>query len=132
MGIWSFEDEKAAFLIQIFYFGVSTKLSSIVNHHCLEYLFGFIVGGVYHYYFHYHYRDYHDKLPLWLCCRWRIQLTKSSRAKHGGAYFSAVFGRKFDLTTVLRPCQPLACYWRVGIAAAPTLFTTSTKHHGSR
>ena len=46
MGIWSFEDEKAAFLIQIFYFGVSTKLSSIVNHHCLEYLFGFIVGGI--------------------------------------------------------------------------------------
>ena len=31
-----------------------------------------------------------------------IQLTKSSLAKHGGAYFSAVFGRKFDPTTVLR------------------------------
>ena len=51
-----------------------------------------------------------------------IQLTTSSRAIHGGAYFSAVFGRKFNPTTVLRPCQPLACYWRVGIAAAPTLF----------
>ena len=61
-----------------------------------------------------------------------VQLGSSSRAKHGGAYFSAVFGRKFDPTTVLRPCQPLACYWRVGIAAAPTLFTTSAKHHGSR
>ena len=61
-----------------------------------------------------------------------LQLGSSSRAKHGGAYFSAIFGRKFNPTTVLRPCQPLACYWRVGIAAAPTLFTTSAKHHGSR
>ena len=42
-----------------------------------------------------------------------IQLGSSSRAKHGGAYFSAVFGRKFNPTTVLRPSQPLACYWRV-------------------
>ena len=25
-----------------------------------------------------------------------LQLGTSSRAKHGGAYFSAVFGRKFD------------------------------------
>ena len=24
--------------------------------------------------------------------------------KNGGAYFSAIFGRKFDLTTVLRSC----------------------------
>ena len=61
-----------------------------------------------------------------------LQLGSSSRAIHGGAYFSAVFGQKFNPTTVLRPCQPLACYWRVGIAAAPTLFTTSAKHHGSR
>ena len=60
-----------------------------------------------------------------------VQLGSSSRAKHGGAYFSAVFGRKFNPTTVLRPCQPLACCWRVGIAPAPTLFTTSRKHHGS-
>ena len=63
---------------------------------------------------------------------WVIQLGSSSCAKHGGAYLSAVFGRKFNPTTVLRPCQPLACYWGVGIAAAPTLFTTSAKHHGSR
>ena len=35
----------------------------------------------------------------------------SSRAIHGGAYFSAVSGRKFNLTTVLRPCRPLACCW---------------------
>ena len=61
-----------------------------------------------------------------------VQLRSSSRAKHGGAYFSAVFGRKFNPTTVLRPCQPLACYWRVGIVAVPTLFSTSAKHHGSR
>ena len=61
-----------------------------------------------------------------------LQLTNSSQAKHGGAYFSAVFGRKFNPTTVLRPCQPLACCWRVGIASAPTLFTTLAKHHGSR
>ena len=41
------------------------------------------------------------------------QLGTSSRAIHGGAYFSAIFGRKFNPTTVLRPSQPLACYWRV-------------------
>ena len=39
------------------------------------------------------------------------QLGTSSRAIHGGAYFSAVSGRKFNLTTVLRPCRPLACCW---------------------
>ena len=66
------------------------------------------------------------------CISMKLQLGSSSRAKHGGAYFSAVFGRKFNPTTVLRPCQPLACYWRVAIAAAPTLFTTSAKHYGSR
>ena len=64
--------------------------------------------------------------------RHNLQSGASSLAKHGGAYFSAVFGRKLNPTTVSRPCQPLACYWRVGIAAAPTLFTTSAKHHGSR
>ena len=42
-----------------------------------------------------------------------LQLSKSSLSKHGGAYFSAVFGRKFNPTTVLRPSQPLVCYWRV-------------------
>ena len=42
----------------------------------------------------------------------KIQLGSYSRAIHGGAYFSAVFGRKFNPTTVLRPCQPLAWYWR--------------------
>ena len=33
-----------------------------------------------------------------------IQLGTSSRAIHGGAYFSAVSGRKFDLKPVLRSC----------------------------
>ena len=33
-----------------------------------------------------------------------LQLGTSSRAIHGGAYFSAVSGRKFNLTTVLRLC----------------------------
>ena len=42
-----------------------------------------------------------------------LQLGTSSRAIHGGAYFSAVSGQKFNLTTVLRPCRPLACYWMV-------------------
>ena len=42
-----------------------------------------------------------------------LQLGTSSRSIHGGAYFSAVSGRKFNLTTVLRPCRPLACYWMV-------------------
>ena len=42
-----------------------------------------------------------------------VQLESSSRAKHGGAYFSAVSGRKYNLTTVLRICQLLAFYWRV-------------------
>ena len=37
--------------------------------------------------------------------------------------FSAVFGRKFDPTTVLRPCQPLACYWRGGVGIFTVLFT---------
>ena len=41
----------------------------------------------------------------------QLQLGTSSRAIHGGAYFSAVSGRKFNLTTVLRPCRPLACCW---------------------
>ena len=41
----------------------------------------------------------------------KLQLGTSSRAIHGGAYFSAVSGRKFNLTTVLRPCRPLACCW---------------------
>ena len=40
-----------------------------------------------------------------------LQLGTSSRAIHGGAYFSAVSGRKFNLTTVLRLCRPLACCW---------------------
>ena len=43
----------------------------------------------------------------------KVQLGSSSRAIHWGAYFSAVFGRKFNPTTVLRPSQPLACYWMV-------------------
>ena len=41
----------------------------------------------------------------------QVQLGTSNRAIHGGAYFSAVSGRKFNLTTVLRPCRPLACCW---------------------
>ena len=45
--------------------------------------------------------------------RKQLQLGSSSRAIHGGAYFSAIFGRNFNPTTVLRPSQPLACYWRV-------------------
>merc|ERR1712218_429293 len=56
----------------------------------------------------------HDKLYAKnevLYCRFYLQLGTSSRAIHGGAYFSAVSGRKFNLTTVLRPCQPLACCW---------------------
>ena len=44
--------------------------------------------------------------------RHQVQLGSSSPAIHGGAYFSAVFRRKFNPTTVLRPCQPLAWYWR--------------------
>ena len=42
-----------------------------------------------------------------------LQLGSSSRAIHGGAYFSAVFGQKFNPTTILRQCQPLACYWSI-------------------
>ena len=77
-------------------------------------------------------QKYKNIIEKSICYNHIVQLGSSSRAIHGGAYFSAVFGRKFDPTTVLRPCQPLACYWRVGIAPAPTLFTTSAKHHGSR
>ena len=35
-------------------------------------------------------------------CSWELQLGTSSRAIHGGAYFSAVSGQNFILTTVLR------------------------------
>merc|ERR1711928_297668 len=38
-----------------------------------------------------------------------LQLESSSCAIHGGAYFWALSGRKFNLTSVLRPCRPLAC-----------------------
>ena len=41
----------------------------------------------------------------------QLQLGTSSRSIHGGANFSAVSGQKFNLTTVLRPCRPLACCW---------------------
>ena len=34
----------------------------------------------------------------------KLQFEQSSPAKNGGAYFSAIFGQKFDLTTVLRSC----------------------------
>ena len=48
----------------------------------------------------------------------KIQLSTSSRAIHGGAYFSAVFGRKFNPTTLFWDpgFETLACHWRVGIA----------------
>ena len=52
------------------------------------------------------------RLRVWVIIK-HVQLGTSSRSIHGGAYFSGVSGRKFNLTTVLRPVRPLACYWMV-------------------
>ena len=64
----------------------------------------------------------------------RIQLQSgaSSLAKHGGAYFSAVCWSMQDLIAAPGPYENQEPQKLVGIASAPTLFTTSTKHHGSR
>ena len=61
-----------------------------------------------------------------------VQSGASSLAKHGGACFSAVCGSIQDPIAAPGPCENQEFYKLVGIASAPTLFTTSTKHHGSR
>ena len=40
-------------------------------------------------------------------------LLNTYRSQSIATVFSAVPGQKFNLTTVLRPCRPLACYWMV-------------------
>ena len=54
----------------------------------------------------------------------------SSQAKHRGAYFSAVYGSIKDPMAPPVPYETLEPPKLVGIATAPTLFTTSAKHHG--
>ena len=65
--------------------------------------------------------------PIFLSC---IQSGRSSRAKNGGAYFSAVCGSIKDPLAVPGPYETLEPPKLVGIVTAPTLFTTSAKHHG--
>ena len=55
---------------------------------------------------------------------------RSSRAKNGGAYFSAVYASIKDPMAPPGPYETLEPPKLVGIAPAPTLFTTSAKHHG--
>ena len=61
----------------------------------------------------------------------KVQSGASSRAKHGGAYFSAVYGSIKDPMAAPEPYETLEPPKLVGIATAPTLFTTSAKRHGS-
>ena len=58
-----------------------------------------------------------------------LQSGASSRAKHGGAYFSAVYGSIKDPIAATGPYETLEPPKLVGIATAPTLFTISAKHH---
>ena len=60
-----------------------------------------------------------------------LQSGRCSLAKHGDAYFSAVYGFMKDPIAAPGPCENQEFQKLVGIAPAPTLFTTSTKHHGS-
>ena len=60
-----------------------------------------------------------------------LQSGASSRAKHGGAYFSAVYGFMKGPIAAPRLYENQEDYELVAIAPAPTLFTTSTKHCGS-
>ena len=60
-----------------------------------------------------------------------LQSGASSLAKQGGAYFSAVCGSIQDPIAAPGPYENQEPQKLVGIASAPTLFTTSTKHHGS-
>ena len=59
-----------------------------------------------------------------------LQSGASSQAKHGGAYFSAVFWSIKDPLAAPGPYETLEPTKLVGIAPPPTLFTTSTKHTG--
>ena len=57
-----------------------------------------------------------------------VQSGASSLAKHGGAYFSAVYGFIQDPIAAPGLFDIQVRQILVGIASAPTLFTTSTKH----
>ena len=60
-----------------------------------------------------------------------IQSVASSLAKHGGAFFSAVYGFMKDLIAAPGPYENQEPQKLVAIASATTLFTTSATHHGS-
>ena len=59
-----------------------------------------------------------------------LQLATSSRVIHRGAYFSVVYGSIKDPMAAPGLYETLEPPKLVGIAIAPTLFTTSAKHHG--
>ena len=66
-----------------------------------------------------------------ICIKYNVQSGASGLAKNGGAYFSAVYGSIKDLMAAPGLYETLEPPKLVGIATAPTLFTTSAKHHGS-
>ena len=61
-----------------------------------------------------------------------LQLAKSSRAIQWGAIFSAVSGWKSILMSAPEPYEYRECCGLLVLSLTLTLFTTSTKHHGSR
>ena len=61
-----------------------------------------------------------------------IQSGRCSLAKHGDAYFSAICRSIQDPIAAPGLYENQECQKLVGIASTPTLFTTSTRHHGSR
>ena len=62
---------------------------------------------------------------------WHLQLSKSSLIKQGGAYFSAISGWKSILMSAPEAYEHRECCGLLVLSLTLTLFTTSTKHHGS-
>ena len=60
-----------------------------------------------------------------------LQLSKSSLIKQGGAYFSAISGWKSILMSAPEAYEHRECCGLLVLSLTLTLFTTSTKHHGS-
>ena len=61
----------------------------------------------------------------------KLQLSKSSLIKQGGAYFSAISGWKSILMSAPEAYEHRECCGLLVLSLTLTLFTTSTKHHGS-
>ena len=63
-------------------------------------------------------------------CILYIQSGASSLAKHGAAYFLAVYGSIKDPIAAPGPYEPQECWIKFDSVPALTLFTTSAKHRG--